>query len=566
MGDNKKDLNTVSEISPSDFEEVIKDEKVQRSFIDIILDRVLNEGKFCAMYSDLCKKIIEYEKQNKDQIRKVVIEKYNQIEMENYNRLNAKEKDEFDTKHNIKATFRTFLLSACQKELEQIKFVNFNKVPKDLKPEDKTDFEEQQFKERKRIFGLFKFLGELFKQSILSEKIVHTILISLICDPSEIKLECFCILLSIVGKHLSQNEESYSYSQTMQQLEELPLETLSQRIRFIIQNVIDLKNNNWFSKTDDSAKTTVNSNDKEFVECIFNSSNSPLPSSPSPSPILLSSPSHVNTPDRCTNQSIVCIPREQLDQLVNENKNLTQQLEKLNKKSVSITTLQQMKEEFNIKIESINNNIAFLNNENQNKTSTTDLLFNRVIILQNESTDIKDRIKKLNQNNKDLPELTSSLGDRLSTLEEKFAKLERKAEKMENDKKEYTKIIYDKLKSQNKEDTYGIAISRACIAIEYYLENILLVNINKYKEVYKWGKFKYTFDKNDDAKKVAMKDRINVEQLRELKNHCKENQHCSDDMNEILSTLEKYKNVLPLNYQHQINLIIPLIREDMKKN
>ncbi|KAN0015300.1 hypothetical protein ACTFIU_008025 [Dictyostelium citrinum] len=240
---------------------IVDDEKVHKGTIDLIFDKALNESKFCTMYTNLCKKIFEFEKSKKEVAKRAVFEKIGVIETENYNKMSNKQRDEFDQEHNVKAVFRTLLLSTCQKEYEKIPFETVDKVPEDLKPEEKADFEESQFKERKRIFGLIKFIGELFKQQMLSEKIVHGIMISLIGElqrPSEIKLECFCKLLSIVGKTLSQNEQASnyltSYFQRMQQLVDNS-QTLSQRIRFLIQNVMDLKNSNWIPKVDESAKT-----------------------------------------------------------------------------------------------------------------------------------------------------------------------------------------------------------------------------------------------------------------------------------------------------------------------
>ncbi|KAF2077843.1 hypothetical protein CYY_000888 [Polysphondylium violaceum] len=239
---------------------IVEDEEIHRGTIDLIFEKAINEAKFCTMYSNLCKHIFEFEKSKKEEKKKQTIENLSEEELAAYQALDKKGAEAFDQEHQLKINFRSLLLSTCQKEYEKIKFESFDQVPENLTGQERTDFEEKQYIERKKVFGLIKFIGELFKQGMLVERVIHGILISLMGElqkPIELKLECFCKLLSIVGRPISQNTQAAdylnSYCARMTQLIDSP--QLSQRIKFLMQNVLDLKENSWIPKVDESAKT-----------------------------------------------------------------------------------------------------------------------------------------------------------------------------------------------------------------------------------------------------------------------------------------------------------------------
>ena len=55
-------------------------------------------------------------------------------------------------------------------------------------------------KNKRRSLGNIRFIGELFKLSMLTEKIMHECILQLLKSIDEESLECMCRLLTTVGK------------------------------------------------------------------------------------------------------------------------------------------------------------------------------------------------------------------------------------------------------------------------------------------------------------------------------------------------------------------------------
>eukprot|EP01132_Coremiostelium_polycephalum_P003219 gene3219-4031_t len=264
----RKATITLNVLSPEKFDTltnqllelgVIDNEEIFKEIIGVIFDKALMETKYCTMYANLCKRLFEYEKKKREQERSDDFEKKTAEEKEAFNQLPKEEKEKAEA--NFKPKFRQLLLATCQQEYEKNfkSFDTIEHIPDDLSPQEKMDFEEKQWIERKRIFGLMKFIGELFKQKMLSEKVIHGILVALMGElskPQEIKLECFCKLLSLIGKDLSEKGAAHTYMNgyyvRMEQLINTSAALLSQRIKFLIQNVLDLKSSGWVSKDDEN--------------------------------------------------------------------------------------------------------------------------------------------------------------------------------------------------------------------------------------------------------------------------------------------------------------------------
>ena len=52
------------------------------------------------------------------------------------------------------------------------------------------------------MLSRFRFIGELFKLQMLTEKIMHECVMSLVKSTDEESLECLCRLLATIGKSL----------------------------------------------------------------------------------------------------------------------------------------------------------------------------------------------------------------------------------------------------------------------------------------------------------------------------------------------------------------------------
>ena len=63
-----------------------------------------------------------------------------------------------------------------------------------------AEWEAQEMKLRRRSLGNIRFIGELYKISMLSGRIMHEYIRKLLLTTDEESLECLCRLLTTVGK------------------------------------------------------------------------------------------------------------------------------------------------------------------------------------------------------------------------------------------------------------------------------------------------------------------------------------------------------------------------------
>lgn len=177
--------------------------------------------------------------------------------------------------------FRKLLLTRCQKEFEKdnaalIDVENKKKeietAESDAKKKDlESELEELVNSNRRKSLGNIRFIGELFKLRILSVKIMHQCILRLLSQPEdEESLECLCRLLSTIGKELetpmqppagrstsiSANRESMnSYFSTLDSI--VNKRKISNRIRFMIQDVVDLRKTGWKPRREDNNPKTI---------------------------------------------------------------------------------------------------------------------------------------------------------------------------------------------------------------------------------------------------------------------------------------------------------------------
>jgi translation initiation factor 4G len=163
-----------------------------------------------------------------------------------------------------KAVFKKRLITQCQREFEKHRdnelvkntAVRLEAIEKEEDPirkeEMRADFDFENMTLRKRAVGTVHFIGELYKIEMLTSKIMRSCITHLL-DPSmcsEETLECLCKLLSTVGKRLEKLDKNKvdlsDYFATLEKLADKnnPI-GISSRIRFMIQDIIELRLNNW---------------------------------------------------------------------------------------------------------------------------------------------------------------------------------------------------------------------------------------------------------------------------------------------------------------------------------
>lgn len=147
--------------------------------------------------------------------------------------------------------FRRLLLERCQAEFERDEDALVAEIEAIA---DQGEREARVATLRKIYIGHMFFIGALYKHELLRETIMHHCVQELFGNPDEPdddKIECLAKLLTTIGKQLDvaalEKKESQKFMKAyFKQLKKLTKsEKLATRIRFLIRDLCDLRDNDW---------------------------------------------------------------------------------------------------------------------------------------------------------------------------------------------------------------------------------------------------------------------------------------------------------------------------------
>ena len=240
-------------------------------FVDQLFSKALVEPTFCETYAMLCAalqtRLVEPSVDGSTPPKAVEFEK----------------EDPGSETGVAKITFKRVLLNKCQEEFERgdarIREALEDPVapgdaaaagedsaprePGELTPEKAVvpvtsearkaaEREDRVMKAKRVMFGNIRFIGELFKVRILSDKIMYSCVEKLLGDsnvtPDEESVEAVCKLMTTIGSLLEagrvENKAMFNnYFVRFQQLSKD--ETLSSRHRFMLADLLEMRNNKW---------------------------------------------------------------------------------------------------------------------------------------------------------------------------------------------------------------------------------------------------------------------------------------------------------------------------------
>ncbi|KAM7406104.1 hypothetical protein PAMP_000503 [Pampus punctatissimus] len=223
---------------------------VLKGTILLIVDKALEEPKYSQLYAQLCLRLAEDAPNFEDQ------------------------STESQATQKQNTTFRRLLISKLQDEFEnRARNVEiFDKHDSPLTSEE----EEQRAIAKIKMLGNIKFIGELGKLHLIHESILHKCIKTLLEKKKRIQLkdmgedlECLCQIMKTVGPKLDHEKAKNKFRLLFQSLmdqyfcrmrsltnnKELPA-----RIRFLLQNTVELRENNWVPRKAyvDNGPKTIN--------------------------------------------------------------------------------------------------------------------------------------------------------------------------------------------------------------------------------------------------------------------------------------------------------------------
>uniref|UniRef100_A0A672IF89 Eukaryotic translation initiation factor 4 gamma 2 n=1 Tax=Salarias fasciatus TaxID=181472 RepID=A0A672IF89_SALFA len=214
---------------------------VLKGIILLIVDKALEEPKYSQLYAQLCLRLAE-------------------------DAPNFEGPSENETSQKQNTTFRRLLISKLQDEFEnRARNVEiFDKQEGTLTPEE----EEQRGIAKHKMLGNIKFIGELGKLNLIHESILHKCIKTLLEKKKKVQLkdmgedlECLCQIMKTVGPKIDHQKARSLIDQYFGRMRSLTNnKELPARIRFLLQNTVELRENNWVPRKAyvDNGPKTIN--------------------------------------------------------------------------------------------------------------------------------------------------------------------------------------------------------------------------------------------------------------------------------------------------------------------
>ena len=224
------------------------DGRTLRQVIQLTFEKATDEAHWASMYAKFCKRMLETMSPD------------------------IKDESILDKNGNIVSggnLFRKYLLNRCQEEFERGWKLDLPDKP-DGEPSDEKSAEATMLSDeyyvaaaaKRRGLGLVQFIGELYKLSMLTERIMHQCVKKLVDYtgiPDEAEIESLTKLLRTIGHNLDSTEKGRPmmdiYFQRIQGMVDTP--ELPSRLRFMLMDIVDLRTKNWASKEQNKGPKTL---------------------------------------------------------------------------------------------------------------------------------------------------------------------------------------------------------------------------------------------------------------------------------------------------------------------
>ncbi|KAI8341213.1 hypothetical protein BC941DRAFT_510423 [Chlamydoabsidia padenii] len=215
-----------------------KDGESIRTVIQLIFDKACDEAPFASMWAQLCRKLQDTMAEADD----------------------IRDENNMVDKHGKPVTsghlFRMYLFNRCQQAFERGWKFEIPDLEKSVSGEVMmTDEYYAAVKAKRQGLGLVQFIGELFKRGMLTDRIMTECLTRLCRNPQEAEdeeTETMCKLVTTVGRELDRRNRQIKawMDQFFDRMEKmLECTTLSSRVKFMIQDVIELRKGNWVPRS-----------------------------------------------------------------------------------------------------------------------------------------------------------------------------------------------------------------------------------------------------------------------------------------------------------------------------
>lgn len=257
----KKFRSVLNKLTPDNFGTLVEQVKLYEidteerldGCIKILFEKAIMEPNFTDTYAQMCKELGTI----------IKIETSDNKQPPNFKRkLITQCQKEFEKHHTDKEENATELEESKKKAAEE-KSEEINELQFEL--------EEKDARIRRRAMGTIRFIGELFKHEQLTCKIMYTCINILLSEDmlDEESLECLCKLLTTIGGRMEKDQVQDSqglqyYFDRLQEIADRKAALqVSNRLRFMLLDLADLRKNNWQPRRAEAAPKTMDQIQRE---------------------------------------------------------------------------------------------------------------------------------------------------------------------------------------------------------------------------------------------------------------------------------------------------------------
>ena len=258
----KKVRAILNKLTPQKFEVLVQkfkdlpidSEPKLKVCMELIFEKAVDEPSFSVAYAQMCQSLMK---------KSIVVK---------------------DNTEQKEVSFKKLLITRVQQEFVKDYMNDVDREGHEAKMEDPNLSEEEkklardmfmalEMKARRRSLGNIRFIGELYKLEMLTCKSMHECVTKLLKTTDDESIECLCRLITTVGQFLEK--------ETVKKLQAIPKEKLqgqgireftyyfnemkkiisekvvSARVRFLMQDVVDLRANNWQKRREDAGPKTI---------------------------------------------------------------------------------------------------------------------------------------------------------------------------------------------------------------------------------------------------------------------------------------------------------------------